>query len=314
MKSTLLRAIGAAGLFFGLSSAGSATPNQRVTVTERMLGSDDDAFAVLRTEHDNLGSHYAWKERTYLIERTMDGSGTEKRTLLSEVSGQVDMDHQDPRTPPPVHLETLSRDDSVSLADVLLRYPDSEARPWSDAERKRILAAPAVGLRLDDRLDLIAGSRVEREVFDGIEPSAGWELAGIHWQGRCLFASLSKEMPEGAPDTRIVGFGEELAAQVRAHLDREEIYLRAGVFESRDEAIAKATEWRKRQEEEKIRPAVEWEVWSRRLPTGKTDHVVVVKRSGEWIASGNSDRVAEPLGIRFEAMSSRRFERWIPVP
>ncbi|HEY1123409.1 MAG TPA: hypothetical protein VGE67_17470, partial [Haloferula sp.] len=82
-----------AAFFTVLGGLANASPDHIVTTKERLLGSNDKAYAVLRTELDNCGSYYESKAKVHLIERFADGSAPEKSTLLSETQRVIDATH-----------------------------------------------------------------------------------------------------------------------------------------------------------------------------------------------------------------------------
>jgi hypothetical protein len=301
----------ATALFTILGGLANATPSRHVMVTERLLGTDDMAYGVLRTESDNCGSHYQTKTKVFFSERFTDGSTPEKSILLSETETVVDANHNDPKTPPPVKTRVISRDDSVSLAEALLRYPISEAETWDDAKLARLKSHRTSGISLDGRVEIASGAQIEK-LFSGPSQEREWKIGGVFEQGPCLFLSLEMEMPESGPDTRILGVSKELTDQVNAHLEKEDIYLSAGSFASREEALERVQAWKA--DDKKQVGYVKWEVWSRRLPTLKTDYVLVLAQTREMLEGERSKRIEEKIGIKFEAISSERFYEWTRVP
>lgn len=278
-----------------------------MTVTERLLGADEKAYAVLRTESDNCSSYYQTKTKTHFIERFTDGSGREKSTLLSETETDVDANHNDPKMPPPVTTRVLTRDDSLSLTEALLRYPISEAKAWDAIQLAHLRVHPSSGISLDNRVEVASGTQI-----DALFGSPGErKVSGAFEQGSCLFLLLEMEMPEGGPETRVLGLDKYLSDQVNAHLKREDIYLCAGNFGSREEALERVEFWKT---DRKTHVAsTTWEIWSRRLPTDKIDHVLVLARTREMLG-GWSKRIEEETGIRFEAISSDGFIERTRVP
>jgi len=64
MKQLLL----ALGLILVSATFVLGTPDRVLDIEEDFLGSNAEAFAILRTEHDNLGSYYADRVKRYLDE------------------------------------------------------------------------------------------------------------------------------------------------------------------------------------------------------------------------------------------------------
>jgi hypothetical protein len=301
----------AAALFTLLGGLANASPDRRVTVTERLLGANDTSYGVLRTESDNCASHYLTKTKVYFIERFTDGSTPEKLTPLSETETAVDATHNDPKTPPPVNKRVISRDDSLSLAEALLRYPVSKAKAWDDKALAHLRGNPTVGISLDSRVFLASGDRIAT-LFGPSTKDGEWKVSGAFEQGPCLFLSLEMEMEEGGPETRVLGVSKQLSDQVSAHLEREDIYLCAGTFGSREEALARIEAWKA--DKKSHVTAATWEIWSRELPTLKTDYVLVLARTREMLDGGSAKQIEKETGIKFEAISSGRFVERTRVP
>lgn len=286
----------------------TASPNHRVTITERLLGTDGKAFSVIRTESDNNGSYYSTNTKVHLIERSADSQEAAKTTLLSETVTVVDATHNDPVIPPPVTTSVKYQDQELRLADILLKYPMATPVPWGEEKRARLVFHANAGVSLDNRVRL-AGTREIAAVFGEALKLGEWRIADVFEQGPGLFLVLEIEAPEGAPESRVLGIGPEQVKQVRAHLAREEIYLSAGAFPTREEAVKAIAGWKATGKSSAI---MEWEIWSRDLPTTKTDHVVVLPRIREMLSGGWAKRVEEETGIRFEAIPSDRFVTWSP--
>jgi hypothetical protein len=282
-----------------------------VTVTERLLGADEKAYAVLRTENDNCASYYQTKTKVHFIERFTDGSTPDKSTLLSETETVVDATHNDPKTPAPVTTRVVTRDDSLSLTEALLRYPISKSQAWDATQLARLRVHPSSGVSLDGRVEVALGAAIDA-LFGNSPKGREWKVSGAFEQGPCLFLSLEMEMEEGGPETRILGVSKDRSDQVSAHLKREDIYLSAGTFGDREEALERVKSWKADGKEQVA--FVKWEVWSRRLPTDKTDYVLVLPRTREMLEGGWSKRIEGETGIKFEAISSERFVERTRVP
>lgn len=309
MKFPRLSAVGFAAAVCWLSApVSTASPNHRVTITERLLGTDGKTFSVIRTESDNRGSYYSTNTKVHLIERSADTQEAAKTTLLSETATVVDANHNHPVNPPPVTTSVKYQDQELRLADILLKYPMATPVPWDEEKRARLVFHANAGVSLDNRVRL-AGTREIATVFGEALKLGEWRIADVFEQGAGLFLVLEIEAPEGAPESRVLGIGPEQVKQVRAHLSREEIYLSAGAFPTREEAVKAIAGWKAAG---KSSGNMTWEIWSRDLPTTKTDHVVVLPRTREMLSGGWSKRIEEEAGIRFEAIPSDRFVNWSP--
>lgn len=299
-----------AAIFFLFVGTASATPDRWITTSERLLGSNGETYAILRTEHDNRGSYYISRTKVFLIERSAAGTAEDKSVLVSETETVVDAAHNDPKTPPPVTTTVISRDDGPSLADTLLRFPISASEPWTETAFARLSAHPASGISLDGRVRLANPNQL-KELFGTTAAEGEWKLTGALEQGPFLFFTLETDPTEAGTETRILGVGADLAEQARAHLKREDIYLSAGSFATREEALAALEAWVP--ERDRLPTLQPWEIWSRQLPTGRIDYVLVLERTKEMLDGDWAKRIETELGIRFEAISSSQFQQWFPV-
>lgn len=200
------------------------------------------------------------------------------------------------------------QDQELRLADTLLKFPLAMPVPWDEEKRSPLVFHANAGVSLDNRVRL-AGTREIAAVFGEALKLGEWRIAQVFEQGPGLFLVLEIEAPEGAPESRVLGIGPEQVQQVRAHLSREEIYLSAGAFPTREEAVKAIAGWKAAGKTSAISSL---EIGSRDLPTTKTDYVVVLPRTREMLSGGWAKHIEKETGIRFEEIPSDRFVNWSP--
>lgn len=290
-----------------LSSVALATPPQVVRTDERLLGENDDAFAVIRRESDNLGSYYARRTRVSLEERSKSTGQTLKAVLLADYTDATDAEHEDPATPPKVTTTVAVQDETVKLGELLVRYALVAEAPTRSELRDRIRIEEDQKILFDGHLTMIQGS-IANGVFREELARIPVALEEIRDAGKSIYLKLSKEEEEGDSQTCWVCVPPLVTAQVRAHESREEIYLSAGSFSTREEALQKAGEWKAKKVGE-----FDPEVWSTAGSGNQRAYHVVLRGSMDLIRRQKFEEIGSALGLVLKPVSSKSFREWTPV-
>jgi hypothetical protein len=284
-----------------------ATPDHAVSVTERFLGSNSTGFAVIRVEADNLGSYYSSRITTWLdeIPKTPDGREKAKSTLLLDVTRTVDIEHSDRNTPTPVAEKINRQDASMTLASVLQRYSGQMGQAWTPDQLSKLEIHPVGGVHFNRRLELIHGTFVHEKIFGGRHADKSWSLKEVTEDADCIYLRLSIGNDSG-PESRIVCVPPEVTKKQRDQASAQPVYLVAGKFESRDEAMQAARAIMAKARELKVYGFV-LEIWSLEDGTMKTKYVIAERFSTERIGKGGIPDMEKSLEIRLTPMSSGRF-------
>lgn len=284
-----------------------ATPDHVVSVTERFLGSNATGFVVIRVENDNLGSYYSSRTTTWLdeIPKTSDGRETVKSTRLLEVIRSVDVDHNDPNTPPAVSEKIHHQDTSLTLAAVLQNYPVLLGPAWSPEQLAKLEVHQVGGIYFNRKVSLVHGTFVHERLFGGRHDDVEWRLGEVAEDANCIYLKLSIGNDSG-PETRIVCVPPETTKQQRDQAAAQPVYLVAGKFESREEAEQTARAILTKARGLKV-PAFQLEIWSLEDGTMKTKYVIADASSTYRIGIGGISKLEEALEIRLTPMSSERF-------
>lgn len=302
MKTRLILA----GLCLLAATTLHATPDQVVAIEERFAGSNDTTYAILRTEIDNLGSHYKSQRKVFLDERSKDGKTTVKSTLLLDEKRSIDAGHDDPKTPPPVTITVISRDDSISMAAVQDKFPQQATEPWDAAKLARLEAIPEAGVVFDrNRVYLAQTASILKETFGGRAAEDEWKLEEVSEDKNVVYLKLAKDSGDGDPETRVVCAGLEITKQVRAQAARRELYLLAGIYGKKEEAIAQAKKWT----EQGINTL---EVWS--YPA-QSDYAVVDSAGMEKMRTrGGLKGLSDSLKVEVEPVFGDQLGEWVEIP
>jgi len=285
-----------------------ATPERVVIADEQFVGSNRDGFAILRSQNDNLGNHYKYRKTTWLVEYAKDSklSAEPHRTLLLDVTYHVDAMHMDPNTLPAVTETINSQDTTLPWASILQRYPDRTSERWASEKLIKLRIHPVDGIRFNLRVLLISGDAITRQVFGDRLSDCPWTLDEITEDSNTLFLLLTKSDDNGNRESRLVGLAPSTTREVRDQIALKPLYLVAGTYESRDEAMRETQALLAKARELKFY-GFHPEVWSLRLPSDRTVHVIAETYSMELIENGRLPQVKEKLGIDLAPMTSKYF-------
>ena len=287
----------------------SATPDHAVEVREAFFGSNTSGFAVLRTEEDNCGSYYRSETSSWLDEYSADDPSRSKAraTLLLKVSHHINPD--DHKAPPVVNV--LEEQKTLTIADLLKRYPVRALEPWTKEQMSKMEIHPQAGIHFRKRVFIIDGAVIDKEVFAGRHSDSEWRLDGVSHDAKMVYVQVSAGNDEG-PQTRLIGVPLKVSKIVKDQLEMEALYLVSDRFDSKDAAASRALELGKLARERGLF-AFQAEVWSTCLPTDKMAWLVTAANSEELIRAGTVRKLEDGLGLDFEPVSSERFEERIPL-
>ena len=264
----------------------AATPDHAVSVSERFLGSNPTGFSVIRVEIDNLGSYYSSRMTTWLdeISKTSDGREKMKSTLLLDVTQTVDLEHTDPNTPPAVAEKSNSQDATLTLASVLQRYPGQIQASWTPEQLARLEVHQVGGIHFNRKLSLIHGTFIHEKIFGGRHADEAWSLSEVSEDADCIYLKLAIGNDSG-PESRMVCVPAEITKRQRDQASAQPVYLVAGRFESREEAVQAAKPIMAKARELKLH-SFQLEIWSLEDGTMKTKYVIADQSSTYRIGIG----------------------------
>lgn len=299
----MMRFLGVQFVYCVLVSPLWATPDHSVEVCERFFGSNASGYAVLRVEEDNCGSYYKSETSTWLDEYPADDPSRSKArcTLLLKVSHVINPD--DDKAPPAVSV--LEEEKTLTIAGLLNRYPMRALEPWTKEQMTKMELHPKAGIHFRNRVSIIDGAVIDKEVFEGRHSNSEWRMDGVSHDGKLVYIQVSAGNDEG-PQTRLIGAPFRISKIVMDQLGMQAFYLVSDRCDSRESAVSRARELGKSAWEKKLF-AFQPEVWSTRLPTGKMAWLVTAANSEQLIRSGAVKRVEDGLGIDFEPVSSESF-------
>jgi hypothetical protein len=292
--------------FIALLGNLAATPDRTVSVSEQPAGSNPAEFAILRTETDNLGSYYSDRKKITLEEFTKDKSAEPRTTLLLDISYHIDPQHSDRNTLPEVKETIHHQDATLHWAAILQRYPQHSWTRWTPEQMEKVTVHPIAGIRYNNRVLLLDGSKIHQNVFDGIRPELPWELTEISEDANSLYLRLEKTFEDGVHDSRIVAVPPGITKRVRDQALLKPLYLIAGKFGSEQEALAEARALKTKAAAAKsyqFHPEV-WSVWE---PTDKIVYVIAEQYSMELIDRDAVQALERLLEVELVPMGSKNF-------
>lgn len=298
-----------AGLLWMTTGGAWATPPRIVTQNERLFGSGSETYAVLRTVSDNQGSHYVKRVVTTLVERSKGDSAVVRETLMLDREEIVDASYTGPGKVP-VNAVIHAKDQAEILGNLLEKWPDQGYRlPPEELARFKVHSSQVT---FDDRLSLFWKPALTAWQT-GAPENATWTLEeGIDFVDTILLKLGWKEQ-DGDSSTFWICVDPAMNIQVRAYRDMQDIYLVAGTYDSKDQALEQASKWiveLKTKGYSAFKPAI-WTVdRGRRTP----DYVIVAEDSKYLIDSGATTEVESHLNVRLVPMNNSRMREWVPIP
>ena len=294
-------------LAVSLSSA-MGTPDREVRVEERLLGSNPDGFITLRSEFDNLGSNYSYRTRRFLVEYSkLQANPKYEESLGAEVRSQLLLDTSTSLDPDQAGIESEvvnTKDDEVKIADLISRFPDQPQR-WND-EKSGIIecdstAGPSVG-----RIQIAWGGWIKERFGADRNADLEWTLSEVFEDANCLYLSVTSE----TSGQRLVSIPPRKTQQVRDHLAKQPVYLVAGKFKDREEAMTRGRELMK-----KTQGNFKSEIWSFGRWKEEMSYVLVDSQSADHIEGNAFETLEAMTGVDFTVISSQHFdERFEVVP
>lgn len=274
-----------------------ATPNRSVSVSERLLGTSADGYAIIRTESDNMGNHYQENHVFWLDEYSKaDGPSAKpvKSTQFLELDVSTDIE---------VTTTAGDRSQSPSLADVVERYPTMIFNPWDADQLAGLDFDPNTGHTTYKSQTLIEDGAILGTRFRSSGSENHLTLRSVAEDSNSTFLTISTPQDEGS-ELRVICIPPKATGNIRALKKLMPIYLSAGTFESADEALG----YLGKLKESKTMPNEGLMVWSVfHADTEKTDYSVVLENSENIIRRNEFSANQEPLGINLIPISSEGF-------
>ncbi|MCW0221550.1 MAG: hypothetical protein OJI67_24705 [Prosthecobacter sp.] len=289
-----------------------ATPDRIVKIEEKLLGSNEDSYIVLRTESDNLGSYYSGRTKQYLdeyskkVEDKYFDSAIGKlvgSTLLLDVSTSVDPDAVtlEERTP---KSQVHSKDSSLTLAELLLKFSTFSSK-WGDESFNRLTLHQKAGIHCGIA-SVIDGNIMTQEVFGNRYPEQDWVLDEVTQDMNCIFLKVAKRTPDEINETRIVCIPPRRSQKVLSHLSIAPFYLLAGPsYASLEEARKQAQLLKKKVSE--ANGYFQPEIWSLIDGTLNQVYVIADQNTKEHIKGGSFERLQNMLGVSITPRDSNDF-------
>lgn len=312
-------------VFLCATSVVTATPDREVQEQEDYLGSTKDRYAVVRVKSDNMGSHYSVQRTTYLDEYEKSEGTRVKVTLLLDVQYHTDAGHNDPNSPPGVRKEVVEMNEDLVWGEVLNKYNvqlagRSRSPRWSDR-----LSWNSGGVYFDEERLVLWGGTLEKEYdlkFAMTDGSSGkshpglpkGEIEEVISDRGWLFLRLVNRSLDSGEDygrrTKIVPIPPEVTRKVFDWASMQEIYLRVGRYESREEANAEAWKIIDDCRQRKIY-GVHFEIWEVNLSGNRAEYLVVDTYSENTIKNNKVEALQKKIGRDLVPISNRGFvEKW----
>ncbi len=289
----------------------AGTPDHEVKVEEKILGSNSEGFITLRTEIDNLGSHYRSRTKRFLVEYSKlpkdqkyeENLGAEVQSqLLLDVSTMLDSNQSAPDTAKAISVEVNTKNENVKLAELLLQFPEQPKR-WDNEKFGKLTYDSTNGPRLG-RIGIAWGGWVKERFGCDRNADLKWILSEVFEDANCLYLSVYSE----DHGQRIVSIPPRKTIQVRDQIAKQLVYLIVGKFKDSKEAVKRGLELI-----EKTHGKFEPEVWSVGRWKEEMIYVLVDSKSMEHIEGNAFENLEALTGVDLSVMSSELFDEKIAV-
>lgn len=181
-----------------LNLTATATPDWISTANEEYLGSNQEAYAVMRTITDNQGNYYSTREIKSVLEYSKLNNVMINQELISDIVYNVDDEHIDPNTPPKVTKVVKAKNNKLLLSVFTTDYSKPNITAPIPAWTKR-LTWKNDGLYLDQNLLVLPKSNfTDKEMpFDQMrEQPLTNSLAAVYQDNQCIYFSLKYGDPQ----------------------------------------------------------------------------------------------------------------------
>ncbi len=295
-------------LFFMLVVVSAATPSRVTWDSEVFLGASDVQYAVMRTHHDTLGSYYADESKTYFDEYSLESGKRIASTLLKTHRVSIDVDDSSNVT-----VTNTPENKELKLAEILTKYNVSLA-PKAMPEWGSRLQWGTQGIRLDDSAEVTPIYSAElKEKYDLEQHKLeSDELLGVISQivveRGAVFLTLAIDYSNGGDDGG--GMSSKVvyipAAKAKRLLDwtlKEEIYLQAGKFETKEDAQVFAKNLTQVSDLNKIYyPNIQ--IWSKAGNSDNLVYLVVLGNAKGQIQNDRVEKLNQTLKVHLVPVSS----------
>lgn len=249
-----------------------ATPDPGKVISERFLGSNDENYAVLRTECENPGSYFETRTKVWLVEHSKaPAPGSQPRmTLIIDETNHIDANDYRNRT-----TELHFKDRDTTLGDLIGRLELTELVPWTPEQIAALRFDPVTG-RTEFKSQLIWEGSGRKAETDEAEIA----LMEVAEDPNCIFLTIDKGGDQNR-ETTLVCIPASIAHNVHALRELEPFHLSAGSFSTAKEALSICDSLQKITTSSGCGPLQVWLVLH--ADTGKTDYAVVMKETASFL-------------------------------
>jgi hypothetical protein len=302
-------------------------------VEETFFGSNPAAFALLRTETETSTTEGFLRKRTWMDEyakepvlmddyaqrydgeeRIRYGAYQSKRTqstLIADVTYSSNTESQAKTGDNTAALNTAGQDAQITLAAMLLRYPNRILTRWSPEQMKQLEQSGF--FHHYKTQTLVNGSLVRARIFDlggdaemhqALGPTS---VSSVEEDGDCLYLTFHANNPEHK-QTRIFCMLPAVTANVRHLAACEPFVILADRFDTKNEALGGAQALRSKLNAKKDFADVELQVWNVYHTNYTRDfYFVVMPRTAELIKHERVAGLQEFIGSRLPLVPSETF-------
>lgn len=295
-------------------------------VEETFFGSSPTSYAIIRTETVPLPDGVQTRHRTWLDEYEKvpvliydfktETDNLRNGAYISKIAHSVLL--LDDQAEPP---SSGKADPAPSLAALVERYPQRILTPWSSEQTGELKHDIGSFFTTYKTQTLVNGETVRARMGGVREGDAELlELIGqpavdsIAEDGNCTYVTLSTAT-EKNKQTRVFCLVPAITRNLHALVSRESMYLSAGRFNTREEALKAAGEWRGKLKNESGFAGSGIEVWAHdSMNYSRTYYFVVVTDTLEIIRQRKVEALEKLLGVHLLLVKSDSFSVLLDGP
>lgn len=282
-----------------------ATPDWNSTTSERFIGSNDLAYASIKTTNDNQGSYYSWRETKRLVEYSKLDNSVINIQIISDILYSINPEHIDPNTKPKVTQKEIELDTKVLLSEVIKKY-HLPTQPTSRPEWLKKLSWKKQGLYLEDKLLILPSMNQEME-----DHPAAATILKVHTDRSNIILSIqADETPDSGNYLFCIPAG--LSKQINDWAKKLPEYLFIEKFDNKQQANDLALKLNQTSQEKNFF-GFNPEIWSTRTKTGKVVYLLVHQPSHQQMTPEDIAVVERAIDHKLTPISSDTLiEKWIP--
>jgi len=223
---------------------------------------------------DNMGSYYSDREKRIMLIYDMKSKKLKKEVLLAEVIYSIDPDNVDADPAVDMEKQVVTKDKSVLLGELLVKYTSSLYKSQSSWTEKLSFSKEG-DLLYDKKISILPAAELKRVFPDDV---GKLQVGSVHVSSRHAFLEITTEVnmqsvldesTEDEAHRRVFKVRDELLQQIIILASRYPFYVEVDTFTKLEDALKAVGKI------DDVYPDWESEVWEAQV-AGKTVYKIAV--------------------------------------